>query len=276
MPKISKETSVCISISERPSNFGTTLFNEAFSADDLDFIYKAFGVEPNEVSLRDAIRGIRALGIRGCGVSMPFKIMSMKYMDSLDQSAKDVGALNTISNENGELKGYNTDYYGAREALGSIEDISGKSVLVLGSGGVTLAIVAALKSLGVDNVVIANRTATKAVEIANKWEYGYTPWFRRNEIIADILINATNIGMAPNTDELPIDQSALEGFGIIMDVVVSPAKTKMIQISEEMNKKTIPGYVMSLHQAVAQYKIYTGREAPREVMFEAMSNLLGI
>ncbi len=272
MLRINKETQLCISIAERPSNFGTTVFNAAFAAAGIDFIYKACKLDPS--NLKGAIAGIRALGIRGCGVSMPFKVMAIEYMDDLDQSAVEVGALNTILNEDGRLKGFNTDYYGAGEALRSVKDVRNKTVLVLGSGGVAMAICAALKSLGVDKVTIANRTAEKASAVAEKWQYPVLEWEQRKRTKGDILINATSMGMNPHPEEIPVDEESIKNFGTVMDVVISPVNTRLLQAAKAYGKVTVPGSIMCLYQAVKQYEIYTGLPAPVEVMSKSMRELL--
>lgn len=272
--RINKETSVCISIAKRPSNFGTTIFNEAFNHQDLDYLYKAFAVEDNDTALKGVIDGIRSLGIRGCGVSMPFKEKAMVLMDDLDQSAHDVGAINTILNENGKLKGFNTDFYGAKEALSSVENLKNKSILILGSGGVAKAICAALISMEATNITISSRTQSHADDLSTRFWLPSIPWDQRNDFKADILINATSIGMSPDSDQMPIEESALNNFNTVMDVVISPAVTTLLKKARERNLDTILGTTMTLHQAAVQYKIYTGQEPPLEVMKQSMEKLL--
>ncbi len=275
MSSITKETIICMSLAQRPSDFGTTVHNAGFESLGINAIYLARGLEPTGNNLRDAIHGIRALGIRGCGVSMPFKVDALNYMDRLDTSAIEVGAMNTIVNENGMLIGYNTDFFGATEALKGIGSIERKKVLVLGAGGVSLAITAALKHLGVTDVSICNRTYQKAHDLALKRGYSFIPWNNRNQYPADVLINATSIGMTPDFSETPVDEPAVENFKIIYEVVISPVDTLLIKLARKRNKVVIPGTVMCLLQAVKQFELYTDQEAPLEIMKSAMLRLLG-
>src|SRR5438046_2951853 len=135
--KITKDTTCCISIAGSPGNFGATLFNTAFEALSLDYIYKPFRVMPEDLS--KAVAGIRAFGVRGCGVSMPHKIKVLDLLDAIDPLAEEIGAVNTIVNNNGKLTGYNTDVSGAMRALKERYDVRGKSAHIIGSGGVARA-----------------------------------------------------------------------------------------------------------------------------------------
>jgi len=274
MPNISKETIICMSLAERSSSFGITVHNFGFESLGINAVYLARALKPEGENLKDAIRGIRALGIRGCGISMPFKIDAMEYMDELDDSALRVGAINTIVNENGKLIGHNTDFFGATEALRGIEDIAGKRILILGSGGVSLAITAALKHLGVKNATICNRTHQKAYDLAIKRGYSIIPWDDRNKFTADVLINASSIGMTPNPNEIPVDETTIENFKVVYDVIVSPVDSLLIKSARKRNKVLIPGTVMCLFQAAKQFELYTGQQPPLEIMRSAMLRLL--
>ena len=271
MFSIDKDTNVCISISSRPSNFGTTIHNAAYRALGLNFIYKAFGVS----DIVGAMAGVRALGIRGCSVSMPFKEKVIEYLDNLDETANAVGAVNTIVNENGYLKGYNTDVFGAKVALKSLEIGNDEKILVLGAGGAAKAIIFALGRLGLKQIFISNRTRSKLEYLHNN-SFEVVPWSDLGLIEADILINATSVGMQPNIEEMPVDIDTVKKFRAVMDVVLSPWESKLISEVKKMNKLFVPGYKMSLHQAAAQFELYTGESAPLDVMENAMLKLLGI
>lgn len=250
------------------------MFNTAFNEVDLDYLYKAFRVEPNEESLSQVIMGIRALGIRGCGVSMPFKVWASAHMDELDSSALHVGAINTISNESGVLKGYNTDFYGARQVLESIDGIGSKSVHVLGAGGVAMAIIAALRSLNVNTICVSNRTQKKVSPLVEKWGIATSPWSDRSLVKANILINATSIGMHPDSDQLPLDISSLQYYEYVMDVVINPPTSKLLEVAQQFGKNALPGTQMCLYQAMKQFEIYTGQKAPAQAMHLALNQLL--
>jgi len=263
-----------MSLAERPSSFGVTVHNVGFESLGINAVYLARALKPGGENLKDAIRGIRALGIRGCGVSMPFKVDAMEYMDELDDSAHRVGAINTIVNESGRLIGYNTDFFGATEALRGIEDIARKRILILGSGGVSHAITAALKHLDTNDVFICNRTYQKAQNLATKRGYSAIPWDERHQHRADMIINATSIGMLPSPDQIPVIETAIEKAQIVFEVVISPINTLFIQTARKRNKTVIPGTIMCLFQAAKQFELYTRQQPPLEIMRSAMLRLL--
>lgn len=263
---ITKDTTLCISIAERPSNFGTILFNASFEAKGLDYVYKAFGLKDDGSSLRDAVRGIRALGIRGCGVSMPFKVQAVELVDGLDDAAVKIGAINTIVNTRGKLRGYNTDYFGARAVLEKVAGLRKRQVLMVGAGGVAMAISAALVQLGVANVTVVNHDERQARRLSRKWGFAVARWGSQDRVKADVFINATPLGMIPCEDRLPLREAAIGNYDVIMDVVLSPLETKLVKLAHRRGRCVVPGYEMSLHQAAKQFELYTGRQAPMSVM----------
>ena len=267
---INKDTQLCISLASRPSNFGTTLHNAAYAALNLNYVYKAFGIS----DIVGAIAGVRALGIRGCSISMPFKETVIPLLDTLDNTAEIVCAVNTIVNDHGRVTGYNTDVIGARVALQSIQVQPDESVLLLGAGGVAKAIAFALSQLGVEKVRVANRDIEKAQSLNAIIPCQPVAWADRQRLPASLIINATCVGMAPETELMPVDKGFIRQARAVMDVVISPMETRLIQFARSESKAFAPGCLMSLEQAVAQFKLYTGKEAPRDVMEQCMSQLL--
>lgn len=269
---ISKDTLLCVSIAQHPSNFGTTLFNEAFAHEGIDAIYKALRVQPH--ALKDAVAGIRALGIRGCGVSMPFKSAVLSQLDSVDSQARKIGAVNTIVNTRGRLKGHNTDYVGARHVLAPLGRWRERRVVLLGAGGVAQAISAALQSLGARNVTVMSKNIAEARALARKWKFSAVErWEKRNQLNGDLLINATPLGMAPKRQSMPVSRRAISQYSVIMDVVINPFETSLLNEAKKRGKTCIPGYTMSLHQAARQFELYTGRKAPLKIMEAAMKKV---
>lgn len=264
--KIDRDTICCISIAERPGNFGATVLNATFQALNLNYVYKPFRVMAPD--LEDAIKGVRALSIRGCGVSMPHKMKVMLYLDKIDEAAKRIGAVNTIINDAGVLTGYNTDYEGAKRALKETYNIQGKKALIVGAGGAARAIIVALKDRGAGEVWLTNRDEARGQELAKAFSVNYFPFDKRTEFRGQLLVNATPVGMPPDTGEIIIDKLALIHYDCGMDVVVSPQETGLIQAMKELNKAVIPGFKMALYQGVAQYELYTGQEAPFDLMSE--------
>lgn len=271
--RLSKDTTVCISIAAKPSNFGTTLFNVAFEYSDLDYTYKAFALKPEKGNLKRAIEGMRVLGIRGCGVSMPFKQEALKHVDDADPSAVTIGAINTIVNTNGTLKGYNTDVFGALAVLRTVKGIRSKRVVLLGAGGVARAICAALTKLKVKNATIVTRDQAAGKKLAKVWGFTYVPWKDIPEIEGDVLINATSVGMPPQSNKSPISPEVLASYRAVLDVVISPSPTALVGQAQAYNLQTIPGHVMSLHQAAKQFQLYTGKKPPLDIMQKTLETM---
>jgi shikimate dehydrogenase len=267
---IDSSTQVCISVASKPSNFGTTLHNAGYEALGLNFLYKAFTVS----DIAAAITGVRALGIRGCSVSMPFKEAVIAYLDRLDDTAATIGAANTVVNDKGVLIGYNTDATGARAALDGMEVGPSESVLLLGAGGAARAILFALAQLRITRVRVAGRNAERVAALCKIAPCEPVAWTDRHAARADVIINATPVGMRPAVDALPVDRSLVDKCRAVMDAVLSPMETALVLYARAAGKVAVPGYVMSLGQALAQFRLYTGVEPPRAVMERRMRELL--
>ena len=269
---ITKDTICCISIASKPGNFGSLIFNRTFKTLNLDYIYKPFCVVPKDLST--AVQSIRVFGIKGCGVSMPHKTVMYKYLDRVDKAAKEIGAVNTIVNEKGFLTGYNTDVIGVEKALGLFYKVKGKSAHIIGTGGAARAVIVALKKAGCKRIVISARDNKKAQKLAKEFFVEYSLSEKRTSIQADILINATPVGMTPNTKDMIVAKDEIKNYSAVMDVVVSPLTTTLIQEAKKQKKVVIPGYIMALHQAAAQFTLYTNKEAPIPLMTKYVKAIL--
>jgi shikimate dehydrogenase len=266
---VNKETKLCISVAAHPSNFGTTLHNVAYEALGLNFIYKAFQVS----DIEGVLAGVRALGIRGCSVSMPFKETVVSYLDDLDEAARMIGAVNTIVNEGGRLVGYNSDALGAKSALESLKIHFDEPVLLLGAGGVARAILFALRQMGFTQVSVANRDIDRIRLLQEILPCTPLSWSERHRLPVSLIINATPIGMSPNSGLMPVDEVYIHQARAVMDVVVAPMKTKLIASAMDAGKLCVPGYLMSIEQAMVQFALYTGKKAPRQVMESAIQKM---
>lgn len=267
---INKDTQLCISVSSRPSNFGTTLHNAAYAELGLNFVYKAFGIS----DIAGAMSGVRALGIRGCSVSMPFKETVILHLDALDDAAQVIGAVNTVVNNAGRLTGYNTDVVGARKALDSLQASPGESVLLVGAGGVARAILLALKQIGFERVRVTNRNLEKIRELSTICPCESVAWDDRQQEKADIIINATPVGMSPDAESMPLTEAFIRESRAVMDVVLSPVETRLIACARSAGKAVAPGYLMTLEQALAQFALYTNMVPPRYAMEQGILRLL--
>ncbi len=224
---INKDTQLCMSLAARPGNFGTRFHNFLYRELGLNYVYKAFTTR----DLKAAIGGIRALGIRGCAVSMPFKEECIPYLDELDPSAKGIMSVNTIVNTDGFLKAYNTDYIAVQSLLHSRRVPTNLEFALRGSGGMAKAVAAALHDAGFSKgtIVARNRAAGTALASLHGWE-----WQPDLEAVTQkLLINVTPVGMAGAAEayELSFPTAAVHVAEWIFDVVALPAETPLIRLA---------------------------------------------
>ena len=250
-----------------------------YQALGLNYFYMPFQLVPDQ--LPGALAGMRALGIRGFGVSMPFKLLVMGHLDRLDPLAEQIGAVNTVVNEGGTLTGYNTDAWGAVEALREVLPVAGARVLVVGAGGAARAVVFGLVHAGAI-VHVCNRTPEKAEELAAHVGGGARSAGALEALTDleafDAVVNASSLGMATGSESSPagpIARSALRPGLVVMDIVYKPIRTRLLDDAGAAGATTVHGGRMLLHQACRQFELYTGRTAPREVMDGALRGQLG-
>ncbi len=250
------------------------MHNAAFEALNMDAIYLAFRVPPEYT--RDAIRGAWSLGFSGLNVTIPLKEIALSYV-SADEIARKIGAINTISFKKGVPYGHNTDGIAALKVLEeAVGDIREKHVLILGAGGAAKAIAFYLASAGAF-VKIANRTAERAAEIASKLNASWTDLENLKEHIkdAEILINATSVGMYPYVENTLVTAEMMHHDLIVFDIVYNPVETRLLREAKKANvKMTIDGVKMLVYQGAAAFEIWTGVEPPKEVMERAVRNAL--
>jgi shikimate dehydrogenase len=235
----------------------------------------AFTYVPFEVSdLPGAIAGMRALGIRGLGISQPFKQEVMPLLDELEPLAERIGAVNTIVNGGGHLVGHNTDWIGASRALleetSALRTLEGARVLLVGAGGAARAVAFGLREHGAETT-IANRDADKAAALAAAVGATARPFDEVDRAHDyDIVVNATSLGQADVGPESPIPEQALRAGQIVMDIVYKPLQTRLVQTARARGAVVLHGGRMLLHQAAAQFELYTGRPAPLAAMQAAL------
>lgn len=260
-----KDTQLCMSLSGRPGNFGLRFHNHLYEQLGLNFYYKAFSSQ----DLPGAIGGIRALGIRGCGVSMPFKEASIELVDELDASARAIASINTIVNTQGHLKAYNTDYIAIAQLLKSHEVPKDSSFVLRGSGGMAKAVASALRDGGYANGVIVARNEAAGRGLANA--LGYEWQAELGDVRAQMLINVTPIGMAggaeAEAEQLAFSAEAIAAADTLFDVVAVPPETPLILRGRAEGKKVITGLEVIAIQALEQFVLYTGVR-PSEEQFQ--------
>lgn len=265
---INKDTIVCMSLSARPSNFGTRFHNYLYEKLNLNYLYKAFTTN----NLKDAIFGIKALAIRGCAISMPYKEDCIAFIDELDESVKSIQSVNTIVNTNYHLKAYNTDYI-AVEKLITLHNIDKTTPFVLkGSGGMANAVVGAFYDAGFKNGTIAARNQAKGEALAKRYNYHWVK--NETELLpeqAKLIINVTPIGMRGSAEEnnLAFSESMIRNADIVFDVVAMPVDTPMIRYAKKLNKPIISGADVAVLQALEQFILYTGVKPSEELVKQA-------
>lgn len=262
---INKDTQLCISLAARPSNIGTRFHNYLYDKLDLNYVYKAFA----PTNLEQAIAGIRGLPIRGAAVSMPYKQECMPLLDEIAPSAAVITSVNTIVNTDGHLVGYNTDYSAIASLLDSHEVDPADDFVMLGSGGMAKAVVAALHDAGFQAGTVVARNEATGTAVAAQYGYEWAP--ELGSLRPSLLINATPIGMAGGSGEgqLAAPWEVIGSASTVFDVVAFPSETPLIQAGRELKKRVISGAEVIALQAADQFELYTGVRLDPELVREA-------
>ena len=252
-PPIGRDTRLCMSLAARPGNFGSRFHNRLYELAGLDFVYKAFTTK----DLPAAIGGIRALGIRGCAISMPFKEDVIALLDGLAPSAAAIDSVNTIVNDDGVLTGHNTDYSAVRDLLDDAGIDPATPFLLRGSGGMAKAVAAALRDRGHRTGTIVARNARKGRALADL--YGFDWAAAVGGATAPLLINVTPIGMAGgDAHALAFEPATIAAAAVAFDVVALPAETPFLRAAADAGKRRITGAAVATLQALEQFVLYTG------------------
>ena len=255
------------------------MHNAALGATDLDYAYVAFHVAADQV--RTVPAAMRALQIRGLNVTVPHKVSIMAGLDEISDEARVIGAVNTISNDDGHLTGHNTDAYGVAASLehdGGLRTFPAKVVL-LGAGGAARAILyVVLQRPEVEEVALLNRSAGRAQQLAEDLD----PEGKRVRVggledcdqvgDAGLLINTTSVGMEPEEDKSPLaDETCLHGGLVVLDIVYRPLRTRLLAQAEAAGARGVEGLGMFVHQGARAFEIWTGEKAPVDVMRRALT-----
>ena len=279
---VNGKTRVCAIIGDPVEHsLSPVMHNAAFKKLGLNLVYVAFTVTSTE--LKTAVLGAKSLGLRGLNVTMPHKNAVISHLDAVDSTAKSIGAVNTVLNNQGKLIGYNTDGSGAMIALqeNGVHPEEKKLVL-LGAGGAAKAI-AYQAAQDVEELVILNRTPEKAKKLAEalksfgaKVKAGTLSSKVLEEELptTDILVNATSVGMHPDVDISPVPSDLLHSDLSVMDIIYNPLETKLLKDAKSAGAKVVSGIEMLLYQGAVAFEIWTNCPAPVEVMREAALNEL--
>ena len=259
-------------------SFSPPMMNAVFSYMNLDACYLAFQVETKKVS--EAIAGIRALNFAGVNVTVPHKSSVIPYLDEVSPLAKKIGAVNTISNVKGHLKGTNTDFSGFIRSLKTLNfSPKKKTIALLGSGGSARALVAGLADAGALRVMLHNRTAERAEKLVTEFSQ-YFPLTQLeavslqtiHETPLDLLVNTTTVGMF--SSDLPVDLKKCRKINLLADIIYRPSQTSLLKQAEELGINAVNGIDMLLYQGCDAFTFWTGKQAPEEVMRSQLLSLI--
>jgi len=262
------------------------MHNYAFNKLDLDFVYLPFDIA--SINLKDALKGMLALGIKGFNVTIPHKERIVDYLDELSDSANIVNAVNTVVNENGKLHGYNTDVEGIIKTLEEYKDeINEKMVSVIGAGGAARAVIYTLiNRFNIEKINIINRTMGKAEALKDYFtskmlfEKIKTYELSPPDIIkilnkSKLIVNASSIGMMPDEDDSPT--TIAESFNdnqIVFDLVYNPRRTKFLSIAESQGATVLNGLKMFVEQGAKAFEFWTNEIMPTEKILEILNKEL--
>ena len=241
------------------------MHNAAFEALGIDARYLAFDVAP--AALAEAVRGARAFGIRQLAVSLPHKQAVMEHVDEVDEIARTIGAVNTVTLRDGRLLGANTDWSGILHALERETELEGKRAVVLGAGGTARAAVHALRRAGA-RVAVLNRTRAKADAIARDLGADQSgPLEALADIDHDVVVNTTSVGL--RSDESPVPAAALQADSVVFDAIYDPAETRLLRDAAAAGARTVGGKWMLVHQAAEQIHLWTHQRPDPDLMAKA-------
>lgn len=259
-------------------SFSPPMMNAVFSYMNLDACYLAFQVDEKKVS--EAIAGIRALNFAGVNVTVPHKSAVIPYLDEVSPLAKKIGAVNTISNVKGRLKGTNTDFSGFIRSLKTLNfSPKKKTIALLGSGGSARALVAGLADAGALRVMLHNRTAERAEKLVTEFSR-YFPMTQLeavslqtiHETPLDLLVNTTTVGMF--SSDLPLNLKQCRKINLLADIIYRPSQTPLLKQAKELGINAVNGIDMLLYQGCDAFTFWTGKQAPEEVMRSQLLSLI--
>ncbi|MEE9608373.1 MAG: shikimate dehydrogenase [Myxococcota bacterium] len=241
------------------------MHNAAFAALGIDAVYLAFDVPP--ALLAEAIAGARAFGVRQLAVSIPHKRAVMDHLDEIDATARRIGAVNTVTLRDRRLVGANTDWLGVVRALERESELKGTRAVVLGAGGTARAAVYGLLERGA-RVAVLNRTVDRARALADELGAESAGGLADlGDTTHDVLVNTTSVGL--REDASPVDAAAISAGAVVLDAVYEPERTRLLRDASSRGARAVEGKWMLVHQAAEQLRLWTGCEAPVEVMADA-------
>jgi shikimate dehydrogenase len=261
------------------------MHNAAFKKLGLDYEYVPFEVGPEE--LKEAVTGLRALHMAGFNVTVPHKEAIIPLLDDVTKLAEVIGAVNTVQNQEGKLVGYNTDGPGFIESLAEDAGFSvkGKKIVVLGAGGACRAVAVALAENEIKTLTITDVMEEKAKLLAEYIDSSFDidcgsvsiagPALQKAIDQADLLVNASPVGMYPKGNESPLPENIkFHSKLLVYDLVYNPSETKLLKMAKAAGARTCPGLGMLVRQGALAFTVFTGEEPPIETMWAAARRAL--
>ena len=245
------------------------MHNAAFGALGVRALYRAQCVENLEFS----VRLIREMPLAGVSVTLPVKGAIMAFLDEVDEDARAIGAVNTIKNEGGILRGSNTDWIGLIAAMREQFSLEGKKIAVLGAGGAARAAVYGILREGGIPIVI-NRSRDRGESLARWFQCDAMPLTKLGMVEAEVIINTTPVGMSPLINETPVDQRYLPRFRWVVDTIYNPLETRLLREAKAAGCGVVTGLSMFVRQGAEQIRIWTGLEPPVELMTRVVETAL--
>lgn len=259
-------------------SFAARMQNATYRAMGLNMLYSY--CEVGNDHLPDVLNSVRYMNYAGCAVTKPNKVEVLKYLDELDELCEKMGSSNTVlKTPDGKLKGYNTDGIGFILSLKEETDVDIPSTtfISMGAGGVGRAICSVLAYYGAKKIFVTDRFPESAHSLVDDVNRIFAPVaefvdFDDQKALyakiaeSDVVMNNTGVGMIPNVDATPLDKNALDPRQLCFDATYNPEKTRFLTEAASVGCKTLSGLGMSVYQGAAQIKIWTGRDAPIDVM----------
>ena len=266
-------------IAENPTQY---MMEAAFRHHGLEWRYLSLEVEPE--GLADAVKGARAMGFRGFNCTIPHKVAVIEHLDGLGESAELMGAVNCVVRRGNALIGENTDGKGFVQSLRELRDPAGAEVVIFGAGGAARAISVELALAGAKRITLVNRSRERGEALAAllssrvKAEAEFVLWegdFRVPET-ADVLVNATSIGLFPDVDAcVALEEASLRPGLVVADVIPNPPSTRLVKAARAAGCRVIDGKGMLVNQGVLGFRYWTGVDADAEVMHRALGEVFG-
>ena len=268
-------------VAENPS---VVMLEAGFHALNLNWRYITMEVQPE--NLGAAVGGLRAMGFAGINCTVPHKVAVIQYLDDVSPDARLMGAVNTVRREGDRLTGENTDGKGFLRALredGGV-DPTGKRFVVLGAGGAARAMTVELALAGAAEIIIVNRTAARALPLVNLLNEntpvraGYVPWEETYTIPpeTDVVVNTTSIVLYPDPNKPDIDYDTIMPAMVVCDIIPTPPQTRFLDLAAARGAKTLDGLGMLVYQGAIGFKLWTGHDAPVDVMRNALAEAFGV